>query len=84
VGEASFIQVEIYTKADCHLCDVAKEVVERVQKRVPFALAVIDITSDPLLYEKYRYDIPVVRVNGKLAFRHRVEEHEFEERLRSA
>ncbi len=74
--------VEIYSKADCSLCDEAKAVLLRVKKRVPFELREIDIESDPALFERYRYDIPVVFVDGHKAFKHRLDEKALLERLR--
>jgi hypothetical protein len=75
------MKVEIYTKADCYLCDELKAVVLRVRARIPFELSEVDITSDPALYAKYRYDIPVLMVEGRMAFRHRVTDAELESRL---
>jgi hypothetical protein len=54
----------------------------RVQRRVPFTLAEIDIQTDPALFERFRYDIPVVFINGNKAFKHRLEDKELERRLR--
>jgi glutaredoxin len=76
------MKVEIYSKADCSLCDEAKAVVLAVRQRLAFELVELDITADPDLYQRYRYDIPVIKVNGKFAFRHRVDERTFEARLR--
>jgi glutaredoxin len=76
------MKVEIYSKAECSLCDTAKAVLERVRKRVPFELVEVDITADPALFERYRYDIPVVFVDGQKAFKHRLEERVVEARLR--
>lgn len=74
--------VEIYSKPDCPLCDEAKEVLARVQRRIPFTLREVDITLDPEQYERYRYDIPVVLVNGRKAFKHHLDEAQVEARLR--
>jgi glutaredoxin len=77
------MKVEIYTKADCSLCEEAKAVVDKVRRRISFECEEIDITTSDELYQRYRYDIPVIRVDGKFAFRHRVTEVELEERLRT-
>jgi hypothetical protein len=66
------LRVELYTKPGCHLCDVAKDVLVRVQERIPFELVERDITSDAALFDRYRYDIPVVVVPGRRTFVHRV------------
>lgn len=78
------LAVVIYSKTNCGLCDEALAVIERVRARMPFELRVVDITTLPhaeLL--AYRYEIPVVFVNGVDAFHHRVDERAFEELLRT-
>lgn len=73
--------VQIYSKPNCCLCDELKAVALRVKARVAFTLVEVDITQDPSLFERYRYDIPVVFVDGSKAFKHRMTEQAFEERL---
>jgi glutaredoxin len=78
------MRVDIYSKPACSLCEEAVAVVERVRARIPFFLAVVDIRQSPELFERWRYDIPVVLINGQFAFMHRVEEAALEARLREA
>ncbi|HUB06947.1 MAG TPA: redoxin domain-containing protein [Myxococcales bacterium] len=75
------IQVEIYSKKDCHLCDEAKAVLARVRERIPFELIEVDIEQDAKLFEQFKYDVPVVYVDGRRAFKHRVDEQDFATRL---
>ena len=74
--------IEIYSKPQCPLCDEAKEVLARVRRRVPFELREVDITTDDALFQAHRYDIPVVFVNGRKAFKHHLDERAVEDRLR--
>lgn len=76
------MKVEIYSKPRCSLCDKAKAVVLAVREKIPFELVEIDIRSSPDLYERYRYDIPVIQIGGERAFVHRVDPAELEARLR--
>jgi glutaredoxin len=76
------IRIEIYSRPGCHLCDEAKEVVERVRRRVPFALSVINIDADPELKKLYGEQIPVVFINGNKAFKYRVDEAELEKKAK--
>jgi hypothetical protein len=46
-----------------------------------YTLQEIDIESDIALLRRYRYDIPVITINGVEAFRHRVTADEFRRRL---
>lgn len=77
------MKVEIYSKPSCSLCDEAIDVVERVRARTPFELRIISILEDPAAMTAWRYDIPVVLIDGELAFKHRVDEALFEARIRS-
>jgi hypothetical protein len=48
-----------------------------------FTLEEINIESDPELLRKYKYDIPVVTIDGSEAFRHRVDVDQFKRRINS-
>jgi glutaredoxin len=77
-------RVIIYSRPDCHLCDEAKQAIESAQCANEYTLEEIDIESDVALLQRYRYDIPVVTINGKEAFRHKVTADEFRRRLAGA
>ena len=76
------IQIEIYSRPGCHLCDEAKTVIERLQRRYPFACRVVDIDEDPALERTYGTEIPVVFINGHKAFKYRVDEAELEKKVK--
>jgi glutaredoxin len=76
------MKVDIYSKPSCSHCDEAIDVVERVRARIPFELRIISILEDPAAMMAWRYDIPVVVVDGEPAFKHRVDEAAFEALLR--
>jgi glutaredoxin len=65
--------ITLYTKPDCHLCHEAERALRALQEEIPFELVLADITHDPRLFERYRYDIPVVAVEGVELCRHRVD-----------
>ncbi|MFT4158285.1 MAG: glutaredoxin family protein [Microbacterium sp.] len=73
-------------KPDCHLCDVASQIVETVIAGLPDAVAeriqVVEasILDDPALYELWWDKIPVVLIDGELHAHWRLSA----ERLRSA
>lgn len=58
------MQVTLYTKAGCHLCDEARAHLEDLAADHPFTLDEVDIRTDPALFERYRYRIPVIAVDG--------------------
>jgi glutaredoxin len=76
------VSVEIYSRPGCHLCDTAKEVIERVREYVSFELRVINIETDPELERKYGEEIPVVVINGRKAFKYHVDETKFEDQVK--
>jgi glutaredoxin len=76
------IQIEIYSRPGCHLCDEAKAVIERVRLRFPFVCRVINIETDPELEKTYGEQIPVVFINGNKAFKYRVDEGELEKKVK--
>ena len=50
----------LYGKPGCHLCDEAREVVDRVRAEHPFDLREVDVSLDPGLNREYGERIPVL------------------------
>jgi glutaredoxin len=73
--------VTLYGKPGCHLCDEAREAVERVRARHPFELREVDVSLDPELHREYGERIPVLALNGEELFDFFVEEAVLVERL---
>lgn len=69
------ILVEIYSKEDCHLCDEALVVLEKVQKEVAFSLKVHKLIPGEANFEEYKEDFPVIHINKRFAFKHRLNEN---------
>ena len=69
--------VIIYSRPGCHLCDEAKAAIQNAGCSDRFSLEEINIESDEELLRKYKYDIPVLMIDGVEAFRHRVNPDEF-------
>jgi glutaredoxin len=76
------MRVEIYSKPECSLCEKAKRTIQSVRARVPFELVEVNIEKDPTLFERFHLDVPVIFIDGRKAFKHRVGEEELEARLR--
>ncbi|TAK34136.1 MAG: glutaredoxin family protein [Chloroflexota bacterium] len=58
------IRVTIYTKQGCGLCDEAMRMLQSLQGEFVLAIEEVDITQDPAMYERYKYVIPVIDVEG--------------------
>jgi glutaredoxin len=78
------LEVRVYSAAGCHLCDVAKELLESERERYGFELVEVDITGDSELEAAYREQIPVVFVAGRKAFKYTVDPAELHRRLKAA
>ena len=73
--------VTIYSRPGCHLCDDAKAAILSAGCSDLFTLEEVNIESDEELLKKYKYDIPVVAIDGVEAFIHRVDPREFKTRV---
>ncbi|HLI07396.1 MAG TPA: glutaredoxin family protein [Ktedonobacteraceae bacterium] len=77
-------QVTFYTKAGCHLCDEAREMLDDIAAETPFELAETDIRTSPELFEQYRYRIPVIIIDGTLIVEGRIEYRELAQAFQEA
>jgi glutaredoxin len=73
--------VIIYSRPGCHLCEEAKAAILSAGCGDRFTLEEVNIESDEGLLTKYRYDIPVVMIDGIESFIHRVDAKEFRTRI---
>ena len=58
-------RVIIYSRKNCHLCEVAKDVVESAQNEAKFELEVVFIDGNAELEKLYGEEVPVTMINGK-------------------
>ena len=62
------MDVVLYSRPGCHLCDEARAVLEAQRARTPFALREIDVETDDALELAYGIRIPVVVIDGEERF----------------
>ena len=72
----------LYSKAGCHLCDEMKDTVQPLAQELGCALEYVDIDGNAELEERFGWEIPVLFVNGRKAFKYRVSERELRRHLR--
>jgi 4a-hydroxytetrahydrobiopterin dehydratase len=65
------LNVTLYTRANCPLCEKAKAAIRA--SGVPVVLTEVDVDLDEALHARYTDDVPVIHVDGKEAFRHSVD-----------
>jgi glutaredoxin len=73
--------VTLYTRPGCHLCEEAKREIEAAGCRDAYTLREIDVDSDPALKARYGWEIPVVTIDGIVAFKYRLTADEFRRQL---
>ena len=78
------VELTLYTRPGCHLCDDLKAILLRLRRRQAFALTEIDISGDPALERQYGHDIPVLLLDGVETARHRIDEADLMRRLTRA
>lgn len=77
-------------KPDCHLCEVASDVIDAVVAELPDAAAeqieIVEasIQDDPALYDLWWEKIPVVLIDGELHAHWRVSPERLREALEAA
>ena len=69
-------QVTFYTKAGCHLCDDARDMLDDIAALTSYDLTEIDIRRDEALFEQYRFRIPVILIDGSVVAEGRIEYRE--------
>jgi len=58
------IRVVLWGKDDCGLCDRARAILDRLRDEYPLQVEKRDILADPAAYERFRFVIPVVEIEG--------------------
>jgi len=69
--------VVVYSRKGCHLCDMIKETLTQIQGEADFQWREVDIDADPQLRQKYTDEVPVVFIDGRKAFKYRMDGREF-------
>ena len=59
------IEVTIYSRSNCHLCEVALDVLEEMRGELDFQITKILIDENPELEEKYGEQVPVILINNQ-------------------
>lgn len=72
----------LLTRQDCHLCDEAKEVLDRVIPDHDIQLKILDVDSSRELASRYGHEVPVLLLNGSKTSKLRMDERRLRRRLR--
>lgn len=75
--------VVVYSRKGCHLCEIVKETLVKLQRRGGFQWREIDVDSNEDLRRQFTDEVPVVFIDGHKAFKYRMDEREFLRKLAS-
>src|SRR5690349_16220819 len=78
------LQVTLYTRPGCHLCDEAKSQIAPLLAEFGVRLCEINIDADPALHELYNVDVPVIFLADRKVAKHRVDLNQFRRQLLEA
>jgi glutaredoxin len=59
------IEVSIYSRSNCHLCEVALGVLEQIRNELDFQITKILIDGNAELEKKYGEQVPVILINNE-------------------
>ena len=76
-------KVILYSRKGCHLCEIVKESLVKLERHAGFTWREVDVDSDPEIRRLYTDEVPVVFINGRKAFKYRMNEQEFLRKLAS-
>lgn len=75
------LEVMLYTRPGCHLCDEAKSQIAPLLAEFGTRLHEVNIDADPALRERYNLDVPVIFLAGRKIAKHRVDLSQFRRQL---
>lgn len=74
-------ELSLYTRDGCHLCDQMKATIASAGLGERIRLTEVDIAADPELEAAYGRSIPVLAIDGRVAFKGRLTVEELLDKL---
>jgi len=78
------IELVIYTRRGCCLCQDMKEVVEEASRGFPVRLSLVDVDTRPELARQYGEEVPVLFVDGSKFAKYRTDARRLRRKLQTA
>jgi glutaredoxin len=72
----------LYVTDECPLCEEAEQLMRRLGQEMGFRLETTNIQGDESLYERFRYTVPVLAVDGEPVLSAPLDEGRVREALR--
>ena len=76
-------RVIVYSRKGCHLCEIVKESLAKLERHAKFTWQDVDVDSDEHLHRQFTDEVPVVFIDGRKAFKYHMDEREFLRKLAS-
>jgi glutaredoxin len=74
-------EVTVYSRKGCHLCEIIKEKLTKLERRGGFRWREVDVGTNDELRRQFTDEVPVVFIDGRKAFKYRMDEHQFLKKL---
>ena len=84
LATAQALDVTFYSRPGCHLCAAARAAIDPLLAEFGAPLREVNIDLDPLLVERYGWDIPVIFIGSRKAAKHKVNVKQFRRQLQEA
>lgn len=76
------IEIEVFSRPGCHLCDIALEIIGDLEGRYPLSLKVTNVETDLQLEQEYGSQLPVVRIGRHTIFKYPIKAEDLEMELK--
>ncbi len=73
--------IKFYTKPKCSLCDEVRLFLAQLKEAYPLSVEEINILDDPDLYERYKYEIPVLVFHDQSQLQGRIDKKTLKKKL---
>ena len=75
------LSIKFYTKPKCSLCDEVRILLNRLRKEYSLEVEELNILDDPDLYERYKYEIPVLSFPDLSQLQRKIDRKQVKEKL---
>jgi glutaredoxin len=84
LAAAGPLDVTLYTRPGCLLCEEAKAQIVPLLEKEGARLREVNIDADPVLRARYDFDVPVIFLGARKVAKHRVDLQQFRRQLDEA
>ena len=81
---AAALDVTLYSRPGCHLCEVMKAKAAPLIRRFGARLTEINIDSDPVLCQRYNIEVPVLLLGTRKVAKYNLDVEQFSRQLEAA